>query len=60
RMDGNQEKGMSPEECARRIVNGIYSKKEEIYMGGKEVLGVYIKRFFPRLLSRIMRNQLPK
>jgi short-subunit dehydrogenase len=60
RMDGNQEAGMSPEECARRIVNGIYNQKEEIYMGGKEVLGVYIKRFFPKLLSRIMRNQLPK
>lgn len=60
RMDGNQEAGMSPEECARRIANGIYNKKEEIYMGGKEVLGVYIKRFFPKLLSRIMRNQLPK
>jgi hypothetical protein len=29
-------------------------------MGGKEVLGVYLKRFFPKILSKIVRGQMPK
>ncbi len=24
--------------------------------GGKEIPGIYLKRFFPRLLSRVIRN----
>jgi short-subunit dehydrogenase len=60
KMDTNQAKGMSADECAKRILDAIYHKKEEVYMGGKEVLGVYLKRFFPRLLSKIIRNQMPK
>lgn len=60
KMDTNQQNGMSPEDCARRIVNAVYNKREEIYMGGKEILGIYLKRFFPRILARIIRNQVPK
>jgi dehydrogenase/reductase SDR family member 7 len=29
-------------------------------MGGKEVLGVYLKRFFPKLLEKIILKQQPK
>lgn len=60
KMDDNQANGMSAEECATRIVAAIYAKKQEVYMGGKEILGVYLKRFFPKLLSRILRGQMPK
>lgn len=60
KMDENQANGMSPEVCASRIVEAIYKQKEEVYMGGKEVLGVYLKRFFPRLLSKIVRGQMPR
>lgn len=60
KMDENQANGMSPEECASRIVDAIYKNKQEVYMGGKEVLGVYLKRFFPRILSKILRGQMPK
>jgi short-subunit dehydrogenase len=60
KMDQNQANGISPEDCARSIVNAIYKSKEEIYIGRKEVLGVYLKRFFPGILSRILRNQIPK
>lgn len=60
KMDENQANGMSPEECASRIVEAIYKRKDEVYMGGKEVLGVYLKRFFPRLLSKIVRGQMPR
>ncbi|CAH0996010.1 Putative oxidoreductase SadH [Emticicia aquatica] len=60
KMDDNQANGMLPEECAKRIVDAIAKNKQEVYMGGKEVLGVYLKRFFPKLLSKIVRGQMPK
>jgi short-subunit dehydrogenase len=56
-MDKTTDKGLTPNYCAARIVNAIKSKKEEVYIGGaKEVFGVYTKRFFPKLFSKIVRN----
>lgn len=60
KMDENQVNGMAADECASRILDAIYKNKDEVYMGGKEVLGVYLKRFFPKLLSKIVRGQMPK
>ncbi|MBC7849311.1 MAG: SDR family oxidoreductase [Chitinophagaceae bacterium] len=50
KMDENQASGMSADECARKILNGVRKHKKEILIGGKEILGVYLKRFFPGLL----------
>ncbi|MFB0908391.1 MAG: short-chain dehydrogenase, partial [Spirosomataceae bacterium] len=60
KMDENQLKGLSAEKCAEKIVDAIKTNKEEISIGGKETLGIYIKRFFPKMLSKIVRNQTPK
>jgi short-subunit dehydrogenase len=60
KMDTNQANGLSVDKCAEKIISGIKNNKTEIYMGGKEILGVYLKRFFPRLLNKILRNQIPK
>jgi short-subunit dehydrogenase len=60
KMDENQENGLSPEYCASQISKGIKKNKSEIYIGKKEVAGVYLKRFFPKLLERILLNQAPK
>jgi short-subunit dehydrogenase len=60
KMDENQANGMDTEECASRILDAIYKNKDEVYMGGKEVLGVYLKRFFPKILSKIVRGQMPR
>jgi short-subunit dehydrogenase len=49
-------KKRSPEWCAKKIVKAVENKKQEVYIGGKEVLSVYIKRFFPTLFSRIIRK----
>jgi len=55
-MDSNQAKGMLPDECARRIVQAIIAKKSEVYIGGwYEVMGIYLKRFFPSLVYKILR-----
>lgn len=55
-MDDAQEKGMSPEECAKIIYKGITSGKEELLVGGKEKYAVYLKRFFPGIFSKILRK----
>lgn len=56
KMDEAQFKGKPVKWCARKIVKAIEKEKEEIYIGGREVLGVYVKRFFPKLFSRILRK----
>ncbi|MGC4040282.1 MAG: SDR family oxidoreductase [Flavobacterium sp.] len=56
-MDEAQSKGMSAGEFAQKMYKAISNKKEEVYIGGKEVYGVYLKRFFPKLFSKIVRKQ---
>ena len=60
KMDENQEKGLSAEVCAEKIISAISTGKEEIYIGGKEVFGVYLKHFFPLVLSKFLRKIQPK
>jgi short-subunit dehydrogenase len=56
-MDKTTERGLSPRICAEKIIEAIQKKKEEVYIGGaKEVFGVYLKRFFPKLFSRAVRK----
>lgn len=55
-MDEAQANGMSPEDCAAEIYSAITRKKEEVYIGGKETMAIYLKRFLPSLFSRIIRN----
>jgi dehydrogenase/reductase SDR family member 7B len=56
KMDEAQEKGMSPEDCAAEIFSAITRKKEEVNIGGKETLAVYVKRFFPGVFSKIIKK----
>ena len=56
-MDPNTEKGLRPEDFARKMIRAIENKKEEVYIGGsKELSAIYLKRFFPGLFSRIIRK----
>ena len=55
-MDQAQENGMSANECAQRIIKGIKRGDFETYIGGKERLAVYLKRWFPRILHRVVRK----
>lgn len=56
KMDEAQAKGLSAEKCAEQIVLAIRNRKEEVLIGGKEKYGVYLKRFFPRIFSKIIQN----
>ncbi len=59
KMDESHEDAISAEACADQIIAGILNNKEEIYIGGKEILMVKIKRFFPKLFSKLIRKQSP-
>jgi short-subunit dehydrogenase len=56
KMDEAQYKGKPANWCAGKIVSALESEKEEVYIGGKEVMGAYIKRLFPWLFSKIIRK----
>jgi len=59
KMDPSHADAMSAEACAAQIVKGMLNNNEEIYIGGKEILMIRIRRFFPALFSRILRKQSP-
>ncbi len=59
KMDQSHENAMSAQECANQIIAGILTNKEEIFVGGKELLIVKIKRFLPKLFGKIIRKQSP-
>ena len=46
--------GLSPKLAARKIRLALQKKKFETYIGGKELLGIYLKRFFPKLLHKLV------
>lgn len=54
--DNATENGMPVNECAQKIISAIKKKRFETYIGGKEKFGIYLKRFFPRLLHKVVMN----
>ena len=55
-MDAAQAAGMDPEICADKIVRAVEAERNEVYIGGKEKLGVYLQRFVPDLFALIIRK----
>jgi short-subunit dehydrogenase len=53
KMDEGQDTGMPAKLCAQKYLAAIEQKKREVNIGRKEILMVYIKRFFPSLLFRM-------
>jgi len=57
KMDRATSVGLPASKFAALMIDAIENKKEEVYIGGsKEVLGVYLKRFFPKMFSRAVRK----
>lgn len=48
-MDDGQDKGLTSEKAARLIVKKLEKEKKEILVGGRELIMVHIRRFFPGL-----------
>lgn len=48
--------GMNPQVLAKRYIKALKKNKREAWIGKKEVFAIYVKRFFPGLFARIIRN----
>jgi short-subunit dehydrogenase len=55
-MGEAQSKAMSPEQFANKLIPKLEKRPDEVYIGGKEIMAVYLKRWFPKLLNRILKN----
>jgi short-subunit dehydrogenase len=57
KMDGATKKGLTSEAFAKLLLKAVKKEKQEVYIGGfKEKLGVYTKRYFPKLFSIMIRK----
>jgi dehydrogenase/reductase SDR family protein 7B len=54
--DATHQRGVPVERCAAAIVCAVVRGQEEVYVGGWEVAGIYLKRYVPWLYSRIVRR----
>lgn len=52
--DKATENGLPVAVFAQKMKKAIENQKFEVYIGQKEVFGVYLKRFFPKLLHRMV------
>lgn len=55
-MDNAQANGMPADVFARKMIRAVESEKNEVYIGGREIYGVYLKRFLPGLFARVVRK----
>ncbi|TCD12584.1 SDR family oxidoreductase [Pedobacter frigidisoli] len=55
-MGDAHEAAMTASVCAAEIVKAITAKKEEVYIGGKETKAIWLKRFFPKIFSKKIRE----
>ena len=57
--DSATAKGLTPEVFVKRMLRAMKRKKYEAYIGRGEVKGIYLKRFFPKILHKVvMRSQV--
>ena len=56
-MDHNQASGMPVSICVSKILTAVSKKKKEVLIGKREIYAVYIKRFFPSLFWKIIKNE---
>lgn len=58
KMDDNQAHGMTADVFAQKALKAIKTNKREVYIGGAyEVFGVYLKRFLPSIVYRMVRKK---
>ena len=55
-MDAKTGAGLSPEECAAKMIRAVERRKPEVLTGRFEIVGAYLKRFAPGLMRRIVRK----
>lgn len=58
-MDEGQAKGMTADVCARKIIKAVNKNKKELWLGGKEVIMIYIRKYLPCLFHIMARKVKP-
>lgn len=56
KMDDAQANGMAADVFANKMIKALEKERNEVYIGGKEKYGVYLKRLFPNLFAKILRK----
>lgn len=59
KMDQSHVNAMSAQDCAKQILNAVLNNKEEVLIGGKELIMVRLKRLFPFFFGKLIRKQSP-
>ncbi|NQZ43350.1 MAG: SDR family oxidoreductase [Flavobacteriaceae bacterium] len=52
--DGATQNGLPVAVFCKKMIRAIESARFEVYIGGKEVKGIFMKRFFPKKLHRLV------
>lgn len=55
KLDETHARAMLPEEAAPAILRGVARRKNEVHVGGREIVAIRLQRHFPRLVSRVTR-----
>jgi dehydrogenase/reductase SDR family protein 7B len=58
-LDKGQENGIPVNRCAKRIVKAIIREKKELWVGGSEILMIYIRLYIPALFHILARKIKP-
>ena len=57
KIDTSLSQGIPADVFAKKLIKAIEKRKNEVAIGGfKEMASLYIKRFFPNLLTKLVRN----
>lgn len=57
KMDDGQANGISADTLAEKVLRAIANNREEVHIAGlKETAAMMMKRFFPTILSKILKN----
>lgn len=54
KQDTATENGLSPEIFTKKMLKAVSKQKFEAYIGQKEIMGIFLKRFFPKLLHKVV------
>ncbi len=56
-MDKKTAAGLAPDYFAKKMLKAVKNRKQEVVIGGAlEKLSVYVKRFFPKILAKMIRK----
>ncbi len=59
KLDPRQARGMPADVCAERIIRGMERNKADILVGRRELILVYLRRYFPGLFYRAVSKIAP-